>query len=169
MIRLFLSLGSAAACVTGILALPVAADELTKIPLLTHTEDAPRRTESDFVTLRDGRLLLVYSKFTGGVRDASTAHLASRVSTLTLHDVFQWQLFAAHPITRPMGEHVGGEARVADHAAVRTTIGQAGQCSLGQVHLTDNVEIAVGKVCQWEQQQFPTISLQQQVVDHFYR
>jgi len=34
------------------------------------------------VQLRDGRLLLIYSKFTGGVRDASAAHLASRVSTM---------------------------------------------------------------------------------------
>jgi sialidase-1 len=69
-----------AACIVFCVATTLAA-ELTKIPLLVHSDDAPRRTESDFVQLRDGRLLLIYSKFTGGVRDASTAHLASRVST----------------------------------------------------------------------------------------
>ena len=40
----------------------------------------PRNSEGDFVTLRDGRVLFVYTHFTGGGADDAAAHLASRVS-----------------------------------------------------------------------------------------
>lgn len=40
----------------------------------------PRNSEGDFVRLRDGRLLFVYSHFTGGGDDNATACLASRES-----------------------------------------------------------------------------------------
>ncbi len=56
------------------------AGELEKIPFLPHTSDVPRRSEGDFVQLRDGRLLFIYTKFTGGRNDAAAAHLASRIS-----------------------------------------------------------------------------------------
>lgn len=59
-----------------------AADGIEKIPLLTHTAAAPRRSEGDFVRLRDGRILFIYSKFTGeGSNDSGASHLASRVSS----------------------------------------------------------------------------------------
>ena len=57
-----------------------AEEELQKIPLLMHSADVPRRSEGDFVQLRDGRLLFIYTKFTGGRSDGSAAHLASRES-----------------------------------------------------------------------------------------
>lgn len=57
-----------------------AAEEPQKIPLLMHDAESPRRSEGDFVQLRDGRLLFVYTKFIGGRLDGSTAHLASRES-----------------------------------------------------------------------------------------
>src|SRR5688572_32567645 len=47
---------------------------------LTPTEGNPRNSEGDFVTLRDGRILFVYTHFTGGGADHAAAHLASRVS-----------------------------------------------------------------------------------------
>jgi hypothetical protein len=56
------------------------AEGLEKNPLLTHTADAPRRSEGDFVQLRDGRILFVYSKFTGR-SDFDASQLASRVSS----------------------------------------------------------------------------------------
>src|SRR5262245_43744174 len=63
-----------------LIATAAAAEDFEKIPLLMHTADAPRKSEGDFVQLKDGRLLLIYTKFTGGRNDAATAHLASRTS-----------------------------------------------------------------------------------------
>jgi sialidase-1 len=47
---------------------------------LAPGEGNPRNSEGDFITLKDGRILFVYTHFTGGFDDASTAHLASRES-----------------------------------------------------------------------------------------
>jgi hypothetical protein len=44
------------------------------------TPEAPRNSEGAIVELRGGRLLLAYSRFTGGNRDESTAHIACRTS-----------------------------------------------------------------------------------------
>jgi hypothetical protein len=41
----------------------------------------PRNSEGDFIQLRDGRWLFVYTHFTGGAEDHSTAYLASRESS----------------------------------------------------------------------------------------
>lgn len=41
----------------------------------------PRNSEGDFVQLMDGRLLFVYTHFTGGTGDHATAHLAGRYSS----------------------------------------------------------------------------------------
>ena len=51
----------------------------------------PRNSEGDFVALKDGRILFVYTHFTGGGDDDATAHLAGRFSsdggrTWTLED-----------------------------------------------------------------------------------
>jgi Neuraminidase (sialidase) len=40
----------------------------------------PRNSEGDFIALKDGRILFVYTHFTGGTGDHAAAHLASRVS-----------------------------------------------------------------------------------------
>lgn len=40
----------------------------------------PRNSEGDFVRLNDGRLLFVYTHFTGGAGDHASAHLAGRFS-----------------------------------------------------------------------------------------
>jgi Neuraminidase (sialidase) len=47
---------------------------------LPISEGNPRNTEGDFVELKDGRLLLVYTRFTGGGSDHDKADLVSRVS-----------------------------------------------------------------------------------------
>jgi sialidase-1 len=44
------------------------------------TKDQPRNSEGDIVELKDGRLCLVYTRFTGGARDHSAADLAMRTS-----------------------------------------------------------------------------------------
>ena len=41
----------------------------------------PRNSEGDFIQLEDGRVLFVYTHFTGGGGDHSTAHLAGRYSS----------------------------------------------------------------------------------------
>lgn len=41
----------------------------------------PRNSEGDFINLKDGRILFVYTHFTGGVHDAPASYLASRVSS----------------------------------------------------------------------------------------
>lgn len=52
----------------------------------------PRNSEGDFIQLKDGRLLFIYTHFTGGDADDAQAHLASRESrdgglTWSTHDV----------------------------------------------------------------------------------
>ena len=44
-------------------------------------EGNPRNSEGAFVSLKDGRILFVYSHFTGGGGDHSAAHLAGRISS----------------------------------------------------------------------------------------
>ncbi|MCA9171766.1 MAG: exo-alpha-sialidase, partial [Planctomycetales bacterium] len=44
------------------------------------TESNPRNSEGDFVQLKDGRLFFIYTHFTGGSGDASSAYLAGRFS-----------------------------------------------------------------------------------------
>jgi predicted neuraminidase len=41
----------------------------------------PRNSEGDFIRLKDGRILFVYTHFTGGEGDHATAYLAGRVSS----------------------------------------------------------------------------------------
>ncbi|MFV2065707.1 MAG: sialidase family protein [Pirellulales bacterium] len=52
-------------------------------PLLTiePTADQPRNSEGDILELRDGRLCLIYTRFTGGSSDHSAADLAMRISS----------------------------------------------------------------------------------------
>lgn len=56
-------------------------DGLTKIRLLPPTPGKnPRNSEGAFLQLKDGRLLFVYTHFTGGGGDNDGAHLAARSS-----------------------------------------------------------------------------------------
>lgn len=52
-----------------------------KIRLLPPTSGNPRNSEGDFIQLKDGRVLFVYTHFTGGGSDHATAHLAGRFSS----------------------------------------------------------------------------------------
>ncbi len=63
-----------------------------RLRLLEPSADNPRNSEGDFIRLRDGRILFVYTHFTGGAADHSSAHLAGRFSedngrTWTDHDI----------------------------------------------------------------------------------
>ncbi len=58
--------------------LPLFADEV--VLDLTTSEGNPRNTEGDFVALKDGRLLFIYTRFTGGGSDHDAADLVSRIS-----------------------------------------------------------------------------------------
>lgn len=58
--------------------------EPVKMPdnlLLAPTEANPRNSEGDFIPLKDGRILFIYTHFTTGASDYAEAHLASRVSS----------------------------------------------------------------------------------------
>jgi hypothetical protein len=55
-------------------------DGVLRIELLPPGPDNPRNSEGDFIQLQDGRLLLVYTHFTGGAGDHAKAHLAGRYS-----------------------------------------------------------------------------------------
>ncbi len=48
--------------------------------LLAPGENNPRNSEGDFITLKDGRTLFVYTHFTSGASDYAKAHLAGRFS-----------------------------------------------------------------------------------------
>lgn len=47
---------------------------------LEPSENNPRNSEGDFIQLKDGRLLFIYTHFTGGSGDHAGAHLAGRYS-----------------------------------------------------------------------------------------
>ena len=47
---------------------------------LPPSKDNPRNSEGDFIRLKDGRVLLVYTHFTSGAADHATAFLAGRIS-----------------------------------------------------------------------------------------
>ncbi len=51
-----------------------------KIRLLPPGEGNPRNAEGDFIELKDGRIMFVYSYFTGGGSDHAAGHLAARFS-----------------------------------------------------------------------------------------
>lgn len=52
-----------------------------KVVLLPPKKQNPRNSEGDFIQLKDGRVLFVYTHFTGGASDHAKAHLAARHST----------------------------------------------------------------------------------------
>src|SRR3990172_11642821 len=62
---------------------PAGIDEpgLQKIRLLAPLPGNPRNSEGDFIQLADGRMLFVYTHFTGGGSDHSAAYLAGRYSS----------------------------------------------------------------------------------------
>ncbi len=55
-------------------------DAVERIRLLPPGPDNPRNSEGDFIRLADGRILFVYTHFSGGAADHSTAFLAGRHS-----------------------------------------------------------------------------------------
>jgi Neuraminidase (sialidase) len=55
--------------------------EATIIPLLPPGPGNPRNTEGSFVTLRDGRILFAYTRFTGGTGDHDLASIMGRYSS----------------------------------------------------------------------------------------
>lgn len=55
-------------------------DGVDKIRLLPPGPGNPRNSEGDFIELKDGRVLFVYSHFTGGGSDHAAGHLAARFS-----------------------------------------------------------------------------------------
>ncbi|GMV95245.1 MAG: hypothetical protein AMXMBFR82_50230 [Candidatus Hydrogenedentota bacterium] len=78
--------GSAAILVAAGLCLVFAAgagvvqDESYTVLELPPGDGNPRNSEGDFIQLNDGRILFVYTHFTGSGSDFGAAHLASRVS-----------------------------------------------------------------------------------------
>ena len=55
-------------------------DGVQRIELLPPRPNNPRNSEGDFIRLKDDRLLLIYTHFTGGAGDHAQAHLAGRFS-----------------------------------------------------------------------------------------
>jgi len=53
---------------------------VTRLKLLPPGPGNPRNSEGDFIQLKDGRVLFIYTHFTGGGADNAAAHLASRAS-----------------------------------------------------------------------------------------
>lgn len=60
--------------------LEVSADTVQSVLELPPSPDNPRNSEGDFIQLHDGRILFVYTRFTGGSSDHAAAYLASRYS-----------------------------------------------------------------------------------------
>lgn len=60
---------------------PSEAAKLRRVLQLPPTANNPRNSEGDFITLKDGRILFVYTHFIGGAADHSSAYLAGRYSS----------------------------------------------------------------------------------------
>jgi len=58
----------------------LATDPVERLELLPPTKENPRNSEGDFIQLKDGRFLFIYTHYIGGSKDHSEAYLASRVS-----------------------------------------------------------------------------------------
>lgn len=61
-------------------AVPADRDGVTRLPLLPPRPGNPRNSEGAFIELKGGRVLFVYTHFTGGAADHAASHLASRSS-----------------------------------------------------------------------------------------
>ena len=57
-----------------------AVEGVQKTVLLPPGPNNPRNSEGDFIVLNDGRVMFVYTHFTGGAGDHAAAHLATRFS-----------------------------------------------------------------------------------------
>lgn len=55
--------------------------KIQRVLQLAPTANNPRNSEGDFITLKDGRIFFVYTHFTGGAADHSSAFLAGRYSS----------------------------------------------------------------------------------------
>jgi len=55
--------------------------QIQRVLQLPSSVDNPRNSEGDFITLKDGRILFVYTHFLGGAADHSSAYLAGRYSS----------------------------------------------------------------------------------------
>ncbi|HPI73166.1 MAG TPA: sialidase family protein, partial [bacterium] len=58
----------------------VSADPVQTVLRLAPSVANPRNSEGDFIRLKNGALLFVYTHFTAGAADEATAHLAQRIS-----------------------------------------------------------------------------------------
>src|SRR5262245_10631951 len=56
-------------------------DGVRKIRLLPPSPGNPRNSEGAFLALKDGRIIFIYTHFTGGGGDNAAAHLAARYSS----------------------------------------------------------------------------------------
>ena len=67
--------------VTASSSLVEAADGVETLLVIEPTKQFPRNSEGDIVELKDGRLCLVYTRFTGGGADNSAADIVARMSS----------------------------------------------------------------------------------------
>jgi len=58
----------------------VAGAEMESLLVIEPSKDNPRNSEGDIIELKDGRLCLIYTRFTGGSGDHAAADLAMRTS-----------------------------------------------------------------------------------------
>lgn len=79
------SAGAVLVCALACVAAPLRAaadlpEGVTQPLVLAPGPGNPRNSEGDFITLKDGRILFIYTRFTGGTGDAAAADLHSRES-----------------------------------------------------------------------------------------
>jgi len=58
----------------------VAGAEMESLLVIGPSKQNPRNSEGDIIKLNDGRLCLIYTRFTGGSGDHAAANLAMRTS-----------------------------------------------------------------------------------------
>ena len=81
MLFVLASIALAATARTSSGAAPLLPPGVTQPLALAPGPNNPRNSEGDFIHLADGKILFIYTHFTGGTGDAAAAHLASRLSS----------------------------------------------------------------------------------------
>ena len=116
---------------------------------------------------------MVYHIDVGPLADFQSASVAQaeqlgRVVGLLAHHPFQRKLFATGAVSRPVGDHVGGDGGIADHPAVRSAVAQPRHRLRMRELLADHIVIAVEVVEERQQQQGVPVLFAEQVVCHFH-
>ena len=94
--------------------------EIETLLVIEPNKENPRNSEGDIIELKDGRLCLIYTRFTGGSGDHAAADLAMRTSGDDGRNWSDDRIVVQHPGSAPSVQAAGrvlAQVRARGHAA----------------------------------------------------